>query len=110
MFIGTILKARMATFGLDIPALAEETFVEQHVIENLVNDMLPLGNMDSFDLDMICSALYCTVEYFNNEEVRQKDMVANSLNRGNDTVKSSLVKARIQNFMDDFIFSQELCN
>ena len=45
---------------------------------------------------------------FVNEEKRKKDLLISTMNRGKDTVKSKNVKAKIQDFMNDYAFICEV--
>jgi len=47
-------------------------------------------------------------EYFIDSAIREKDMILNSLNRGEDSIDSILVKGKIQNFIRDFVFVQNI--
>lgn len=110
MTIGEILYDRMSVFNLDANALAEISFVDDTIINNLLSDTMLFEELDDFDKEMICNALYCDKEYFVNEQIRKRDIISSSLNRGGDTPQSILVKGRIQSFLSDYIFIKDILN
>lgn len=59
-------------------------------------------------MSLICSALHCDTHLFIDSEVRNKDLLISTMNRGTDTEKSKKVKARIQDYMNDFAFINEI--
>lgn len=59
-------------------------------------------------MSLIYSALHCDDQYFIDGEVRNKDLLISTMNRGKDSVKSKNVKAKIQDFMNDFAFVNEV--
>lgn len=98
-YIGTLLSDRMAIFGLTVTDLEEKSFVDKDLIETIINDQIPLEEIDDFDLDLMCSVLHCTPEFFSNPEVRSRDLLYSSLD-----TSARPVKAKIQDFMNDFAF------
>ena len=103
-YIGSELQDRMDLLGIDISALSNMVFLDEDVISDIINDKFAFEEIDEFDLSLICSALHCDTQYFVNDEVRKKDLVISTMNRGKDTVKSKNVKAKIQDFMNDYAF------
>ena len=59
-------------------------------------------------MSLICSALHCDARYFTDREVRNKDLLISTMNRGKDSVKSKNVKAKIQDYMNDLAFVNEV--
>lgn len=98
-YIGTLLSDRMAIFGLTVMDLEEKSFVDKDLIETILNNQIPLEEIDDFDLDLICSVLHCTPEFFSDPEVRSRDLLFGTT----DTCARN-VKAKIQDFMNDFAF------
>ena len=85
-----------------IPIIIEET------ISDIIENRLSYEDVDEFDMSLICSALHCDTQYFIDAEVRNKDLLISTMNRGKDSVKSKTVKAKIQDFMKDFAFVNEV--
>lgn len=103
-YIGSELQDRMDLLGIDVSALSEMTFMEEKVIYDIINNKMPYEDIEEFDLSLICSALHCDPLYFIDTEVRNKDLLVSTMNRGKDTVKSKNTKANIQDFMNDYAF------
>lgn len=103
-YIGSELQDRMNLLGIDISTLSNIAFLDEDVIRDITNNKIAFEEIDEFDLSLICSALHCDTQYFVNDEVRKKDLLISTMNRGKDTVKSKNVKAKIQDFMNDYVF------
>ena len=104
MYIGRFLKERMELFNYSIESLSENSLVNAELINSLINNEVEIENIRKLDFELLSSALYCEPQYFLNESVRKNDLVNSSLNRGNDTFKSNLVKARLQSFVNDLFY------
>ena len=85
-YIGYELKNRMDMLGIDVFALSEMTFMDEDIIRDIIAD----------------------THYFIDGEVRNKDLLVSTMNRGEDSVKYKNVKAKIQDFMNDFVFVNEI--
>lgn len=110
MFIGSVLGERMDMLGVSLETLADETMLEKQFIEDILNNRIEFENIDEFDIEVISNALYCDTNYFTDERSRLNDVVLCSKNRGNDTTKSNLAKAKLQSYMRDLIWIKEaLC-
>lgn len=107
-YIGADLRDRMNMLGVEVSALSEMTFVDEKIISEVLSDKRAYEEIDEFDLLLICRALHCDVLYFVDDEVREKDLVVSTMNRGKDSVKSKSVKAKIQDFINDFSFVNEI--
>lgn len=107
-YIGRVLQDRMNLLGIDISTLSEMTFLDEEVLGNIIDDKCAYEEIDEFDLALVCSALHCDARYFVEDEVRNKDLLVSTMNRGKDTVKSKNVKAKIQDFMNDYAFVNEV--
>lgn len=107
-YIGSELQDRMNLLGIDISTLSEMTFIDEEIIRGIINNESAYEEIDEFDLSLICSALHCDVQYFIDADVRNCDLLVSTMNRGKDTVKSRNVKAKIQDFMNDFAFVNEV--
>ena len=107
-YIGSELQDRMNLLGIDVSTLSEMTFMDEDVLKDILNNKQAYEDIDEFDLSLICSALHCDALYFIDGEVRNKDLLVSTMNRGKDSVKSKNVKAKIQDFMNDYAFVHEI--
>lgn len=107
-FIGRELYDRMKLLGIDISTLSELTFIDEEIIEKLINNKIAYEDIDEFDLSLISNALHCDDSYFINDEVRNRDLLVATMNRGKDTIKSRKVKAKIQDYLRDYAFLNEI--
>lgn len=107
-YIGNELQDRMSLLGIDISALSEMTFMDEEVIDNIIKNKTAYEDIDEFDLSLICNALHCDILYFVDEQVKNKDLLISTMNRGRDSVKSKNVKAKIQDYMNDYAFVNEV--
>ena len=107
-YIGSELQDRMILLGINVSALSEMTFMDEDAINDIISDKLSYEEIDEFDMSLICSALHCDAHYFIDGEVRNKDLLISTMNRGKDSVKSKNVKAKIQDFVNDFAFVNEI--
>lgn len=107
-YIGRELLDRMDLLGIDVSALSEMTFMDKDALNEILSDKQAYEEIDEFDLSLICSALHCDALYFVDDEVRKKDLLVSTMNRGKDSVKSKNVKAKIQDFVNDFAFVNEI--
>lgn len=107
-YIGSGLQDRMNLLGIDISTLATMTFIDEEVIDDIIHNKTAYEEIDEFDLSLICNALHCDTLYFVDEEVKNKDLLVSTMNRGRDSVKSKNVKVKIQDFMNDYIFVNEV--
>lgn len=108
MYIGDMLKDRMNLLKIDILKLSELSFVDVEYIQSILNGSISNDNIDSFNLCLIASALHCKPEYFYDENIRNKDLLISSYNRGIDNDRSVKVKAKLQDFLDDFSFLKQV--
>lgn len=107
-YIGKELQNRMNLLGVDISTLAEITFMDEETISDIIENRVSYEDIDEFDMSLICSALHCDSQYFVDDKVRNKDLLISTMNRGKDSIKSKNVKAKIQDFMNDFAFVNEV--
>lgn len=107
-YIGCELKNRMDMLGISVSTLSEMAFMDEDAISDIIENKLAYEKVDEFDISLICSALHCDTNYFVDDEVRNKDLLVSTMNRGKDSVKSKNVKAKIQDFMNDFAFVNEI--
>lgn len=108
MYIGNILKERMECLGVSISTLAEDAFLDEDIVSNIINNKISLQEIDELDLEFISSSLYCDVDYFKCSESRNKDIIHASMNRGICDPKTNIVKGRLQRFVEDFIFLEDI--
>ncbi len=104
IYIGNDVRERMEMLGLSVADVADRTFLEEDAILAILNNETALEEMEEFDLSLICGVLHCREDFFSNSDAKEKDLLLASMNRGIDTVDSMNVKAKIQDFMDDFAF------
>ena len=107
-YIGNELQDRMDLLGLDTSTLSDITFVDEEVINEIINNKLKYEEIDEFELALICSALHCDVRYFVDSKVKSKDLLISTMNRGKETMKSKNVKVKIQDFMNDYAFIKDV--
>ena len=107
-YIGSELQSRMDLLGINVSALSEMTFLDEDTINDIIENRLAYENIDEFDMSLICSVLHCDARYFIDGEVRNRDLLVSTQNRGKDSVKSKNVKAKIQDFMNDLAFVNEI--
>lgn len=107
-YIGSELQDRMNLLGIDVSTLSEMTFMDEEVINDIINNESAFEEIDEFDLSLICSALHCDAQYFVDGEVRNRDLLISTMNRGKETIKSKNVKARIQDFINDYAFVKDV--
>ncbi len=107
-YIGSELQDRMNLLGIDVSTLAEITFMDEETISDIIENRVSYEDIDEFDMSLICSALHCDAQYFIDDKVKNKDLLISTMNRGRDSVKSKNVKAKIQDFMKDFAFVNEV--
>ena len=107
-YIGNELQERMDLLGINIPTLAEMTFMDEDVLSDIVKNELAYEEIEDFDKALICGALHCDEFYFVDDEVRKRDLLISTFNRGNDSIKSKNAKAKIQDFMKDYAFVNEV--
>lgn len=107
-YIGELLKDRMKLLDLSANELADMTFMDESSINAIINNTVSFDDIDEFDISLICSSLHCKPEFFTEESVREKDLLMAAMNRGNDNRLSMNIKAKIQDFMNDFAFVNEI--
>ncbi|KMK77959.1 hypothetical protein [Alkalihalobacillus pseudalcaliphilus] len=108
MTIGNILKERMDCFNISEEALCEEALIESEELQAILSNEVSYSEIDEVTLSFISQVLYCSPEYFADKQLRDKDLVRCSLNRGASTPKSNEVKGILQMFSEDFSFLIEL--
>lgn len=104
LYIGKDMQARMKLLGLTVDEVADKTFMDKRQVDAIIKDKIALEQIDEFDLALISSILHCKPEFFSDASVREKDLLCAAMNRGNDDGKSLKVKAKIQDFLNDFAF------
>ena len=108
LYMGKDIQERMNLFGLTVKEVADKTFLDEDVLIAIINNEIPLENIEEFDFSLLCGALHCQEDFFTNPEARVRDLVSASMNRGLDNEKSMNVKAKIQDFMNDYVFISEV--
>lgn len=108
LYIGKEMQDRMELLGLTAAEVAEKAFMEKETIDTIIQNKIALEEIDEFDMSLICSILHCKPEYFADANMKEKDLLMASMNRGLDSKISMEVKARIQDFMTDFAFIKDI--
>lgn len=93
---------------MNLSELAQETFIDIRIIENILNDEINYDEIDQFDRELISSALLCQPNYWIDSKVREKDIVNASLNRGINDFNTNKIKAKVQQCTSDLFFLQSL--
>ena len=101
-----ILKVRMNHLGINIKALAENSFVDEKIINKLINNELNIKDVDMIDVEFIENVLYCLPGYLTDDNVRKKDILYNSKDFEN--IKANNVKVKIQSLVYDLEFLNSL--
>ena len=107
-YIGSVMQDRMNMLGISVSALSDMTFMNEEIINDIIDNKSAYEEIDEFDFSLICSALHCDTQYFVDGEARNRDLLISTMNWGKDSVKSRYVKAKIQDFMNDFVFVNEV--
>lgn len=107
-YIGGELQERMNLLGISVSNLSDKAFMSEDMIQDIIENKIAYEEMDEFDLSLLSSALHCDSDYFISEEIRKKDLLVLTMNRGNDTIKSRNIKAKIQDFVKDYAFVNEI--
>lgn len=108
LYIGNDVQDRMVLLGLTADEVADKAFMEKDQIDAIIQNQIALEEIDEFDLSLICSVLHCTPEFFQDTDTKRKDLLVASMNRGSDNEISMNIKAKIQDFMRDFTFVEEI--
>lgn len=107
-YIGKELQDRMSLLGVDISTLAEITFMDEKTISDIIENRISYEDIDKFDMSLICNALHCDSQYFIDDKVKNKDLLISAMNARKDSIKSKNVKVKIQDFINDFVFVNEV--
>ena len=107
-YIGNELRKRMNIFNMDCSTLSKESFVDEDVIKKLIANKLTYEEIDTFDLELLCNSLHCDTRYFIDNDVKRRDLVFSTTNKAKDTLVSIKVKAKIQDFLNDYIFMKNI--
>ena len=107
MYFGSVLNERLQMFGFTPDSFSNDVLMDQEYIKKIIKDEISFEEIVDFDIQVISNALFCEPEYFVDESARKKDVVFNSSNRGNNSAKSNLAKAKLQLYMKDFRFVEQ---
>ena len=108
LYIGKVMQARMNQLGLTIRELAEKAFMDKRQVKAILEDEIALDDIDEFDMALISSVLHCRPEIFSDVSVRKTDLLCVGECHGKDNQKSLEVKAKIQDFLNDFTFVKDV--
>lgn len=106
-YIGNELKNRMNLMSISTQELSKITFIDKNIIDDIINNRLAYEYIDEFDLALLCNALHCDISYFIDIKVRNKDLLIATHNK-KDSLKSISIKAKIQDFINDYAFMQTI--
>lgn len=106
-YIGNTLKKRMDMLEIDATTLAEMTFMDVSMIRNIVDNKIPYEKIDKFDVGLICNALHCDEQYFEHSDIH-KDFLSEIFDKEKDSNASKKTKIKIQEFLSDFMFLNEV--
>lgn len=98
----------MKLLEMDIPALCQLTFMSEKEMIDILIDKTSYEEIEEFYIQLLSTALHCDPLYFIDETTRKKDLLIATQNRGIDTPKSMKVKSKIQSFLDDYAFVNEI--
>lgn len=107
MMIGNIIRNRMDSLGLSLEEFLDKTGFTNELINSIFNNQINL-QIDDFETEVIAHVLLCDPSYFFDTQAREKDVIALSCNRGDDTKKSNFAKAKIQKFVMDYLYTKSL--
>ena len=109
MKIGKLLKERMKLLEISFDDLVNITYIDSDLLEQLYNNELDFEKLDEYDKEILANALFCSKNYFLDENERKYDIVISSLNRGKEQDnKAIMTKCKLQRFVNDFVFVNEL--
>lgn len=92
---GMKLSAYMNLMGISVSELSECTQMNETALQNILSGKTAWDDVDSFDRFLICSALRVIPTYLAGE-------------MEDDTRKSRLIGARVQEFVEDFALIREV--
>lgn len=109
MKIGKLLRDRRKLLEISLDDLVNMTYIDSDLIEQLYNNELDFEDLDEYDKEILTNSLFCSKNYFIDENERKYDIVMSSLNRGQEQdIKAILTKCKLQRYVRDFIFVNEL--
>ena len=106
-YIGSELQDRMNLLGIDASSLAEITFMDEEIINDIIENRIAYEEVDEFNMSLICSALHCDMQYFIDDEVRNRDFLLSTISNSKDSAKSINTKTKIQDYINDMNFINE---
>jgi hypothetical protein len=104
-YIGELLINRMNSLGLSVEVLSDKSFVDKELLINILNNRVSFDEIAYWDIDFISQCLYCSPEFFINEEERKRDVIYST---GQNNHKVATVMGKLQQFTNDFEFIQSL--
>ena len=109
MKIGKLLKERMKLLEISLDDLVNMTYIDLDLLERLYNNELDFEELDEYDREILTNSLFCSKNYFLDENERKYDIVMTSLNRGQEQdSKAIMTKCKLQRYINDFVFVNEL--
>lgn len=108
MYIGKLLKERMEMLNVTPADVVSQSFLDFNLLKKIMNDEIELENIDDFSLALLSGVLHCKPEYFSDSAVREKDLVYVAKNKKGETIKSMQTRAKIQTFVNDMGFVEEV--
>lgn len=99
---------RMRLLGITTEDLANLSLLDEKEIAKILESRLSLEDMDQYHLALLSSVLHCDVDYWRDDEVRRKDLLFQAMSSEIDDDQSIRVRARLQDFLNDFAFVCEV--
>lgn len=106
-YIGNALKRRMDMLEINAATLTEMTFMDECLIRNIINNKIPYEKIDKFDMALICNLLHCDEQYFAHPNIHN-DFFDRVFDKEKDSNTSKKTKIKIHDFLNDFIFVNEI--
>lgn len=94
----------MDALGVSIHELSKDTFIEEEVLGGVLGEELPFEALSEFNVSILCNALHI------NKRTLEKDYedLLTQTESASDTVSSRQAKAKIQDYMEDLSFVDEV--
>ncbi len=109
MKIGKILKDRMKLLKISLDDLVNITYIDSDLLEQLYNNELDFEELDEYDKEILTNSLFCSKNYFIDENERKYDIVMCSLNRGKEQdARAIMTKCKLQRYVNDFVFVNKI--
>lgn len=105
MTLGKLLRQRMKQMGFTPETLAAESMLDTQLIQDMLEDRVAAGDVETFYFAVLGHVLMCEQDFFQDESVRQKDLV---YVHGSRSVQENKAIAKIQSIARDIAFLERL--